>query len=157
MIQIPADMICGALHVSNNSGEFKIMSYGGEFNVIIVFLKTGFATRTCCKSIRSGEIKDRLSPSVMGVGFIGEGEYQSTLNGVNTKAYSTWRGMFDRSYGDHEKNNKTYAGCSVCPDWHNFQNFAQWFEQNYIEGYQLDKDIKIEGNKFENCKVEVRR
>ena len=33
-------------------------------------------------------------------------------------------------------------------EWHNFQVFAKWFDENYMEGFQLDKDIKIEGNKI---------
>ena len=39
-------------------------------------------------------------------------------------------------------------------EWHNFQNFAQWHEENYIEGFVLDKDILQKGNKIyspENC------
>ena len=44
----------------------------------------------------------------------------------------------------------TYIGCTVCELWHNFQNFAEWYDENYsagMEGYHLDKDIKIKGNK----------
>ena len=41
----------------------------------------------------------------------------------------------------------TYIGCTVCIEWNNFQNFAGWFNENYIEGYDLDKDIKVNGNK----------
>lgn len=42
----------------------------------------------------------------------------------------------------------TYIDCSVCTDWLEFQNFAKWFSENYIEGYQLDKDILKKGNKI---------
>ena len=56
--------------------------------------------------------------------------------------------MFDRCYySGYQDNNPTYRGCTVAEEWHNFQNFAKWYEDNYIEGYQLDKDIKVEGNK----------
>ncbi len=56
--------------------------------------------------------------------------------------------MLRRCYDDelHSKY-PTYKGCSVCDEWHDFQVFAQWYKSNYIEGYHLDKDIKINGNK----------
>ena len=28
-----------------------------------------------------------------------------------------------------------------------FQNFAKWAEENFIEGYELDKDLLVPGNK----------
>ena len=69
-----------------------------------------------------------------------------------TKAYSTWHSMLQRCYNDKfHKKYTTYIDCEVCPEWHNYQNFANWFEQNYyeIEGQRtdLDKDILIKGNK----------
>ena len=56
--------------------------------------------------------------------------------------------MMERCYSEHRKEKApTYIGCSVSPEWHNFQVFAVWFYENYIDGYELDKDIKIKGNK----------
>jgi len=46
------------------------------------------------------------------------------------------------------KKNPTYIGCSVCSEWHDFQVFCEWFYDNYIEGYHLDKDIKVDNNKI---------
>ena len=41
--------------------------------------------------------------------------------------------------------------CSVYEGWHNFQNFAKWYEDNYYEieeeQMHLDKDILVKGNK----------
>jgi hypothetical protein len=52
----------------------------------------------------------------------------------------------------------TYLDCSVCEEWHNYQSFCEWFDENYytIEGENvaLDKDILHKGNKIyspENC------
>ena len=59
--------------------------------------------------------------------------------------------MIQRCYSNkHRRVYKSYEGCSVIRDWHNFQNFAEWFYANYPKDgldYQLDKDIKIPGNK----------
>ena len=41
----------------------------------------------------------------------------------------------------------SYIGCTVCDDWLLFSNFKEWFDKNYIEWYQLDKDILVKGNK----------
>lgn len=48
------------------------------------------------------------------------------------------------------KTNTYYPDCSVEKVWHNFQVFADWYDINHPgDGgrYQLDKDIKIPGNK----------
>ena len=56
----------------------------------------------------------------------------------------------------HEKY-PTYKGCSVCEEWWNFQNFAEWYEDNFytIEGEKicLDKDILVKGNKIYSPKT----
>lgn len=60
--------------------------------------------------------------------------------------------MLKRCYDKNWKQkHPTYKDCTVCDEWHNFQNFAQWYEENYYEIpgeiMQLDKDILIKGNK----------
>ena len=35
----------------------------------------------------------------------------------------------------------TYKEVLVHKEWHNFQNFAEWYNNNYKENYCLDKDI----------------
>lgn len=63
------------------------------------------------------------------------------------KCYTCWQNMWER-VTNPVGNNKNYAGCSICIEWQDYQNFARWYEVNYIEGYLLDKD-KIEvGNRF---------
>ena len=84
-----------------------------------------------------------------GVGYIGVGDFKPKLGGKNTKAYDTWNDMFKRCYNPkvHAKH-PTYIGCTVAEEWHNFQVFAEWFENQYrADGWQLDKDLIFEGNK----------
>ena len=131
------------IYSSNNYGDFKIVNYINANHVEIDFIATGFKAITEAGNIRRGEVKDRLHPNVCGVGFIGEGEY-----GRNSKPYKTWRGVLERCYcPKYQKKRPTYIGVTVCNDWHNFQNFAKWFEDNYIEGFHIDKDIKQRGVK----------
>lgn len=65
--------------------------------------------------------------------------------------YRLWHGMIRRCYDNKYKNHKTsYCDCSVCEEWKYFSNFNKWFDKHkeeYKEGYQLDKDILVKGNK----------
>ena len=86
-----------------------------------------------------------------GIGYIGIGEHKPCINGVCTKEYVVWRNMLRRCYDkEHQKVYKTYKGCTVAREWHNFQNFAEWYNKEYYdigEELELDKDIMIKGNK----------
>lgn len=73
----------------------------------------------------------------------------TTVKGKKEKSYSTWKNILLRCY-DRKQQNKiwgAYKGCKVCEEWLYFSNFKKWFDENYIEGYALDKDILIKGNK----------
>jgi hypothetical protein len=85
---------------------------------------------------------------VFGVGYVGVGKYLAFSNGIEEPAYNLWIGMLNRCYYVKSlKASPTYRDCTVAKEWHNYQNFAKWYEDNYVEGYQLDKDIKVEGNR----------
>lgn len=70
-------------------------------------------------------------------------------NGKMIKSYTIWKAMLQRCYSEklHLKY-PTYIGCSVCDEWLLFSNFKKWFDENYKEGFNLDKDILVEGNKI---------
>ena len=131
------------IYTSRNFGDFKIVNYVNSKNIIIEFLCTGYKLKTYKSCILEGAVKDKLHPSVSGVGFIGVGLFTS-----KSISYEVWTGMIKRCYCPKaQKKKPTYVGCSVVSDWHNFQVFALWFYKNHIKGYDLDKDIKIKGNK----------
>lgn len=57
--------------------------------------------------------------------------------------------MLTRCYGvGVASKHPSYSGCTVCEEWLKFSNFKAWFDENYIDGYQLDKDILVKGNKI---------
>lgn len=127
------------IYASTNFGDFKIIKYISWDEIHVEFLLTGYKLITVSSSIKSGSVKDKLHPSVCGVGFIGVGKYKRN----DSKAYHIWKGMLARCYSHKkQKRQPTYIGVTVCKEWHNFQNFAKWFYDNYIEGFDLDKDIK---------------
>jgi hypothetical protein len=64
------------------------------------------------------------------------------------KCSKVWHSMLQRCY-DSKYHNRypTYKDCTVCDEWLLLSNFKKWFDENYIEGYVLDKDILFTGNK----------
>ena len=67
---------------------------------------------------------------------------------VKKQSYRVWEHMITRGYSERFKQKQpTYNDVTVCAEWLLFSNFDNWFDENYIDGYQLDKDIKIKGNK----------
>jgi hypothetical protein len=124
--------------------EFVVVEYFNAHQVKVRFSETGCVKTTAKKEIIKGEIKDDLHPSVKGVGFIGQGVYNS-----KHRAYRPWLSMLNRCYNEKEVIRKpTYKDKYVCDTWHNFQNFAPWFEVNYVEGWELDKDVLVKDNKI---------
>jgi len=53
--------------------------------------------------------------------------------------------MLARCYGG---GHPTYLDCEVDERWWNYQVFAAWFYDNYVEGFHLDKDLLVEGNRI---------
>jgi len=138
----------GTLHVSNNSGTFKVIEYIDYRHIKVRFISTGYEQVTTFYQIKTGAVKDKLKPTLLGIGYLGVGPFKGGCNNKHTPAYLCWKGMIARCYCEKSlKKRPTYRECSVVEEWHNFQNFAKWYEDNYVEGYDLDKDIKVEGNK----------
>ena len=140
----------GSIWESKGYGSFEVVKYKSCHDVTVRFLDTGFEVSCRSGNIKVGNVKDRLSPKVHGVGFVGVGAYKSDINGVRAKSYETWVNMLARCYSNSYKNKyPTYKDCKVCDEWHNYQNFAKWFYENLPKDgntYHLDKDLKVIGN-----------
>ena len=90
-------------------------------------------------SIKRGKFKYPYHLSVLDVACIGEGKYK---RGSHVKMYRTWLGMLTRVYDESQRHkHPTYKDVSVHKDWLNFQTFGKWFEENYINGWDIDKDL----------------
>lgn len=89
------------------------------------------------------------SKLIYGIGCIGEGRYKSHANGEKTQSYIKWFSMMTRCYDKKQLKRRTkYEKVTVCDEWHNFQNFAKWYESQDCKdsSYCLDKDILVAGN-----------
>jgi hypothetical protein len=137
---------------TNNSGESGfVLKYVNTHEVYFQFDITGWIGCFQMDHIKKGSIKDKMSPSVLNVGFFGEGKYKNKENGVVAKSYRTWHNMLERCYDNkYQEKKPTYIGCSVDKQWLNYQVFAEWYEENYPndgKDYHLDKDALIEHNR----------
>ena len=153
MRKIPQDMQYGCVHNTKRFGKIKIIKYTNTKLVQVEFLMSGWRSSFKSCHIRTGNIVDKMQPTVCGVGFIGDGIYKPGGGSNKSDAYESWTRMLKRCYSKkyHDKY-PTYIECEVCEEWQNFQNFAAWFYKNAPEELgrfvHLDKDIKIKGNKI---------
>lgn len=148
----------GKIFPTNNGGDCIVVEYVSASNVRVKFLDDyEHEVQTSMKSVRLGTVRNPFAKSVHGVGYLGFGKYRTTENGVHTKAYLTWSRMIRRCYSEEFLlKNPTYRGCTVCEEWHNFQNFAEWYYNQEFSGtgYELDKDILSKSGKIyspRNC------
>jgi hypothetical protein len=147
----------GKVYKNSQGCFFKVLEYRNSCEILIEFQDENKYKLICdAKGVKTGGVKNPFNPVVCGVGYFGVGPYVCTIRGddgvkKNSEAYEVWRGIMRRCYdAQHQtKSALTYAGCSVNPIWHNFQNFAHWFYNNefYQQGWHLDKDIIVRDNK----------
>ena len=144
----------GEENINSQGCKMKIIKYNNAKDVIVEFQdKYQCKIKTAYKEFKNGHIKNPYYPSVSNKGYMGEGKYKSKIKGKYTRKYIVWKHMIERCYDPYEINKRpTYVDVFVCEEWHNFQNFAKWFEENYYEcngeRMHLDKDILVKGNKI---------
>jgi len=75
-----------------------------------------------------------------------------TLNGKNIREYELWIAMLKRCFSKNYKEQRpTYNGVTCCQEWLSMRSFIKDVSQmkGYgVEGWQLDKDILVKGNKI---------
>ncbi len=138
----------GERFTTNSGEELVILNYLDSKNTTVQF-KDGTIVRGLeYRTVKLGQVNNPSTPIIGGVGFIGVGKYKSREKGVKTRTYQAWNSMLNRCYNEsYHKNNPSYKECSVDERWYNFQVFAEWFEENNVEDFHLDKDILFKGNK----------
>jgi len=139
----------GEKYITNEGYKIEIIEYFSFANCTIRFEDDTKLNNVRFDHIKNGSIRNPFHKSVIGVGYLGEGTYKTKEKGKMTSAYNTWCKMLERCYSEKFRiKYPTYKDVTVCEKWHNFQNFAKWFEENYVEGFHLDKDILCK-----NCKI----
>lgn len=132
----------------------RIIEYRGATEIIVEFQDNfKFKTHTCYQAFAKKSVFNPYDAIIYGVGFNGVGKHLVTSNGRPTRKYQTWKDMLRRVYSyDYQLTKPTYKDVCVCEEWHNFQNFGDWYDDNYYtiekERVHLDKDILFKGNKI---------
>lgn len=99
-------------------------------------------------SIRQkGKVPNNRAELIFGVG-VNDSTTPVRVDGKLKPPYALWYSMITRCYSpkSHQRTS-TYEDCSVCKEWWLYSNFEKWYNENYIEGGHLDKDILVKGNK----------
>lgn len=149
----------GEIRKNREGYEMKIVEYNNCHDIIVEFQdKYKAKVHTGYGNFKKGVAKNPYHPSVFGIGYVGTGKYKPSINGKDTKAYRYWKHMLQRCYDPYYlDSHPTYRDCVVCNEWHNLQNFAEWFYKNYyeVEGCRmcLDKDILVKKNKIYSPKT----
>ena len=157
----------GEISISLEGYEMKIIEYNNYTDIVVEFQDEYKAkVHTTYQHFKNDKwVKNPYHPRVFGVGFFGQGKYEAQKNKKKNRVYQTWKSMLQRCYDPYYINEHlTYIDCYVCEDWHNFQNFAKWYEENYYEvpedRMELEKDILIKNSKIyspETCVFVPRR
>lgn len=143
----------------NKFGSKMIITRYGNYNDIDVYFPEydWSCTHRTYSNFKKGSIKCKYERRYYGHGYIGDGI--APLDAKNKTPFKIWLNLLKRCY-DYKLYEKqpTYVNCTMCDEWHNYNTFYKWYEENYYEipGERmcLDKDILIKGNKVyssESC------
>lgn len=135
----------GKVFPTLNYGDVELVVYQDNDNITVKFINTGNLADTTVGNLKQGKVMDYYLPVICGVGYIGKGIYSSTSH---PKVYNTWIKMLTRCY-ENGTGHKNYMDKYVDEKWHNYQTFASWAvnQVGCNNGWQLDKDILVKGNK----------
>lgn len=144
-----AKFIAKAIKKHPNIDFGKVSYISAVTDVTLVCKKCGLEWYATPNSILNGSGCPHCSRTklILGVG-VNDVPIPTRSRNIRNDAYRTWKSMLERCYSDkyHQKE-PTYIGCSVCEEWKVYSVFKRWFDENYVEGYALDKDILVKNNK----------
>lgn len=133
-----------------------IVDYKNARYITVYFPDYNYYKNTSWSSFNKGTVKSPYCRTVFGVGYIGEGKYKThNSDGTPTEYYARWKAMLERCYYKKDKvkgRNLAYEDCIVEEYLLNFQNYAEWLDEQVkncpFEEWYIDKDILEKGNKI---------
>lgn len=138
-------------YLTNEGYTVSVITVHNSRRILVQFQdKHMYRCEVSLHNLIKGSIKNPYHPNTYDIGYLGVGPHVSWRNGSQDPIYRVWQRMFERCYSPaRQLLQPAYIGCTVDSNWHNFQNFADWYVSNpdYGKGYELDKDILIPGNK----------
>ena len=110
----------------------------------------GISTKTCIICPKHGEFWQTPNNHLNGAECPKCGYLKTKSNvcgsGINdidyyatSICYRKWKSILERTSPTYK--NKAYDKVYICDEWRIFSNFKEWFDENYIEGGAIDKDL----------------
>lgn len=135
-----------------SSGTCTVISYERSSRVTVRHNdQYGHISIVDSANLRKGNVRNPYAACLYGFGRIGVGIHACKIGKRKTPAYALWSGIMQRGYcPEFKRSNPSYSDVTVCADWHDFQCFAEWFysqKSSARPGFQLDKDLIIDGNR----------
>lgn len=149
MSRRPQGDLIGKTFFSAKFGEYEIVDYQNFNNVTVKFAKTGFTTKATMNAVNKGGVKDKLSPSVYGVGIVSDKYKTRDDSNMQIKEYRLWNRMLERCYSKKfQDKNPSYKNCEASINFKQFTFFKEWCEKQlgFNQGWELDKDLLTQGN-----------
>lgn len=149
---VNSDERVGEISINKFGTEFKIIEYVSSHKILIETTDIyHYRKWTNYRDFKLGAVKSPYDKTVYSVGFLGDGQYKASNNNIKEISYVTWHDMIGRCYNSKTNNKRPkYKACAVSDKWHNYQEFAKWWNDNYYgcnnERMCLDKDILIKNN-----------
>ena len=133
--------------INNDGDKFTVIKYNGSYDCTIQFEDGTIREKVIVSNIKAGTVKHPNHKHIFYDKYIvGEGKYSFK---ETPDIYNIWFNMITRcSNKIKQLDSPTYIDCSVDKRWWNLQEFGKWYDENYIEGFELDKDILHKGNKI---------
>lgn len=143
----------GTIGYNNQGTRMKIIAERNRMDIDVEFLDEHHYIKrnSTMSNWKNGCIKNPYDKSIFGIGYIGDGKYMTQVDGKKQLVYQVWVSMIERCCVEEKRDkHKAYEKSELCLEWHNYQNFAEWFENNSYdignERLHLDKDIMYKGN-----------
>ncbi len=129
--------------VNKEGLTFKLIGrtkFSNGYRYYIEFTKSGYITDVVYSSIKTGSVKDKMSPSVYGIGIVGDGVVSK--NGKHFESYTKWSSMIQRV-----SIQKSYHNCSISDEFLYYPTFKKFYDENSTSGFDMDKDLLIPLNR----------
>lgn len=148
------DLRLGEERLNNQGYLMRIVKYNKAIDIVVEFQdehKARVHTNYAC--FAKGAVKNPYHTLVYGIAIRGD-KYPASVDGNQTKEYSAWFQMIRRCFAKRV-NQPTYNDVVCCNEWLYYENFYEWLhkQENFDkwlnnDGWHLDKDIIIKGNKI---------
>lgn len=61
---------------------------------------------------------------------------------TDERSFQKWQSMIQRCCDEEYKaKHPSYKNCVVCDSWLYYSEYRKWYEENYIKGFDIDKDV----------------